>query len=346
MALPHIFGTVVGGSQVPGSWLDDNFNAIAVLSVIPNTATGTNAIALTPLAGTPVISAYNNYQLFSFVALNTSTGAVTAAYSGLGPLSVYLANGTTQANAGDIVAGVFYIIAFNQALNGGTGGFEIVAPVVQAVTGYAAFVSTKTGDYTILPADRGAELRMNSAAAHIFSLPSGVAAGNGFNVQILNINTGVVAITANGTDKILSGGVQLTTIHLPSASDGGTLVCDGGAPAIWSWKGKRSFTGADFVTTISTVTGPLPHSLDVVPGDMRIRLVNTIANQGYSPGDIVDFDAVTTNSGGGVSVFVDNTNYGAATANAATAVVPKGGGAVAAITTADWNFRLTLTQID
>lgn len=345
MSLPHIFGPIAGGTQIPLSFLDDNFNAIGLLSIVPNTATGTNAISLTPQANTPVISAYANYQQFSFVAPNTSTGAVTAGYLALGQLPVYLANGTTQAGAGDIVAGVFYTIAFNQALNAGGGGFQIVGPIVSLVAGYPALTQTFTGDHTILAAERSQELRMNSAGAHVFTLTSGAAYGNGFNVEIANINSGNVQIVANGTDRILSKGIQLPSINLPSLGDGGRLVGNGASPTIWTWKGKRSIVLPDFAATVSNDTA-LPHTLGVFPDDVRVLIVNTIANLNYSPGDIVQLGLPQINAGGGFIVAPDNTNVNFKTANAALGIPNKTTFVVTAITTADWNYRVKVTVID
>lgn len=340
MSLPFTFGTVAAGAQVPGSKLDDNFNALGAMTVIPCTATGTNAISLTPLANTTVPTAYANYQMFGFVALNTTSGAVTAAFQALGTRNVYLANGTTQAGSGDIVAGVFYIIAFNQALNGGAGGFEIMSPATNLTPGIASPVSTKVGDYTVLTTDRGGELRMNSAAAHTFNLLSGATAGNGFNAQFMNINTGPATIAANGTDKILSKGTQLASIVLPSAGDAGNLISDGGSPAIWSWKGKRTFTSTDFAyaNSQSVVT---PHTLGVVPDSWDVYLVNAIANLNYNPGDVLDTSTfASAAAAAGWNSLRDATNITVIMGPNAVAIANKTTFATTVITVADWNMRI------
>jgi hypothetical protein len=105
------------------SFLDDTFNGIAAGTSIPCTTSGGNAINLTPLAGFPALTSYTELMGFRFVASFTSTGVVTAQYNGLGFFPVYHADGTTQFNVADIVAGQQYIFTFHQALNGGLGGF-------------------------------------------------------------------------------------------------------------------------------------------------------------------------------------------------------------------------------
>jgi hypothetical protein len=95
---------------------------------IPCTASGTNAIALSPNVNCPALSGYNELGGYRFVAVNTSTGLVTAQYNGLGFLPVYHGDGVTQASTADIVLGQQYVFRFHQALNGGVGGFYFESP--------------------------------------------------------------------------------------------------------------------------------------------------------------------------------------------------------------------------
>ena len=115
------FGTAT--SPEPMSALDTQFNNVASGMELPCTASGTNAISLTPLVNFPSLSGYNELGGYRFVAVNTSTGLVTLQYNGLGFLPVYHADGVTQANIGDFVINQQYIVTFHQALNAGGGGF-------------------------------------------------------------------------------------------------------------------------------------------------------------------------------------------------------------------------------
>ena len=124
MALPHTFANV---TELDTPQLDDNFNAVGALTVIPCVASGTNAITLTPVANTPTISAYtNNAPEFSFEAASTSTSTLTLQVLGLGLKNVYKNNGATAAGANDFIAGSTYKVAYNGALNGAAGGWVIL----------------------------------------------------------------------------------------------------------------------------------------------------------------------------------------------------------------------------
>lgn len=117
------FATLAGGNE-PLSLFDTAFAQVAALGAIPCTATGTNALALTPNANTPTVSGYPDLQpSFVFAATQTSTGAVTANVAGVGTRNVYKWNGAVQCGSGDILAGSVYRLTPLLALNGGLGGF-------------------------------------------------------------------------------------------------------------------------------------------------------------------------------------------------------------------------------
>ncbi|WP_441235663.1 hypothetical protein [Bradyrhizobium sp. 930_D9_N1_4] len=97
--------------------------------VIPCNASGTNVITLTPLDASPLLKQYADYEVFAFVAANTSTGSVTmnvAARDGsLATLKAYKTNGSAQASTGDVVAASLYLAIYNDALDSGAGGFVL-----------------------------------------------------------------------------------------------------------------------------------------------------------------------------------------------------------------------------
>lgn len=95
---------------------------------VPTTATHvSNVITLTPYSNSPQFGKYNDFQNFPFMAAATTTGAVTATVvpptGVLDTLPVYINNGATQANSGDIVAGRVYNAMYHSGLNSGNGGF-------------------------------------------------------------------------------------------------------------------------------------------------------------------------------------------------------------------------------
>jgi len=125
MAWPTTFGGLATGNQNL-SLFDTMFNAVGLLTAVPCSCSGTNTIALTPQSNTATQTIYANYQLYAFVAANTSTGSVTVNVNSIGALNLYLSDGATQAGSGNLVAGAYYLIAYNSALNTGSGGFQII----------------------------------------------------------------------------------------------------------------------------------------------------------------------------------------------------------------------------
>lgn len=114
------------GLQILNQWY--NF-IVGMNRFTPCNATGTNVITLTPLTASPLIEKYADYEVFTFVAENNSTGAVTMTVvprdGTLSTLKAYVSGGSTQANTGDITAGRLYFAIYNDALDGGAGGFVL-----------------------------------------------------------------------------------------------------------------------------------------------------------------------------------------------------------------------------
>lgn len=107
---------------------------IGTSRTIPCEETGTNILALKQLSISPLISQYNDYDIYQFVAATTSTGPVSAnvtlvqgatVQGTLATLNVYKTNGSAQATTGDVVLGSQYELTYVDALNGGAGGFVI-----------------------------------------------------------------------------------------------------------------------------------------------------------------------------------------------------------------------------
>lgn len=114
------------GLQLFTQWY--NF-IVGMNRLTPCNASGSNVITLTPLAASPLISAYADYEIYSFVAAATSTGTVTATVvpetGTLATVKVFKTNGSAQATTGDIVSGSLYFAIYNDALDSGNGGFVV-----------------------------------------------------------------------------------------------------------------------------------------------------------------------------------------------------------------------------
>jgi len=147
MGWPTVFSGLAGGNQ-PLSLFDTMFTQVAQMVAIPCTASGTNAILLTPIGNAPVLPAYQNYSSFRAVAAASSTNLVTAQAQTLPSLPVYLADGTTQANINNILIGQEYVFVFVQALNGGSGGFFVESasvPLQPGTIGAAQLLASAQG---------------------------------------------------------------------------------------------------------------------------------------------------------------------------------------------------------
>jgi hypothetical protein len=88
---------------------------------LTETATGTNAIALTPTSGGAALpAAYANFQKYCFYAPSLTSGLVTVQFQALAALPLYSPDGTTQLNASDLYAGRYYECVYNSNVSGFT----------------------------------------------------------------------------------------------------------------------------------------------------------------------------------------------------------------------------------
>lgn len=114
------------GLQLLNQWY--NF-IVGMNRLTPCNASGKNVISLTPLSASPLIAGYADYEIYSFVAAQTSDGNVTATVvprnGSLATVKVFKTNGAAQAGAGDVVAGSMYLAVYCDALDSGSGGFVL-----------------------------------------------------------------------------------------------------------------------------------------------------------------------------------------------------------------------------
>lgn len=95
----------------------------------PCNAAGKNVVTLTPMDASPLIEKYVDYEVYTFVAEQTSDASVTMTVvprdGALATLKAYKTNGAAQAGSGDLVAGSLYFAIYNDALDTAAGGFVI-----------------------------------------------------------------------------------------------------------------------------------------------------------------------------------------------------------------------------
>lgn len=325
--------------------LDQTFAAVGAIGIVPCSATGTNIITLTPNANTPTISAYANYMQFSFVAANSSTGAVTLQVGALAALPVYIGgSATVQAAANNILQNVTYVVLYNSALNSANGGFVIVSannigPVLQ--------------DYIA-----GLTLSNDAASpSRALAFSSGIATDS---TNLVSISLGGISKTISGTWVTGSGNAGLgtgLTLHsstwyhvFPIINNGvadayfDTSVVAGNSPA-----GTTAFRRiGSFLTNNASSAGQISISKFSQVGDefLWVTPVTDVAaaNPGTSavtrtlsvpPGVIVNAEmgvGVSTTSGGGAyalisSLDTNDTAPGSGLAQVASALSANGIGA-------------------
>ena len=144
MPLSTIFAAL---TVATGAELDLVLAELGVLTTIPCSVAGTNALALAPGPLTPTVVAYEDFQGFSCVAVATNTGAVVATIGALATLNVYKDTpvGPALLTAGDIVIGNLLILYYDPALDSGSGGFHLGGPCANANAAIAASVLVEGG---------------------------------------------------------------------------------------------------------------------------------------------------------------------------------------------------------
>src|SRR6185312_2141389 len=148
MAPRTTYANLQDGLQNLSLW-DASLADMGNLGVIPCTASGTNAITLTPIPSVfaPNVTSPQTNQQFSFSPVANSTGSVTitiGSFTG----NLYLENGATQAGSGSLTLGVTYVISRNSTASVNPAGFQILAPannlVSPIITGATISASTIT----------------------------------------------------------------------------------------------------------------------------------------------------------------------------------------------------------
>jgi hypothetical protein len=209
MAYPVNFQGLAAGNQ-PLSLLDTMFAQIAAMIAIPCTVAGQNFLTLTPVTGAPTLAAYANFNAFTFVAVNTSTSPVQAFFGALAALNAYKADGATQVSANDIIAGQLYTLIFNQALNGGVGGFYLVAPPVTAtqITSGGTFANLRVANNASVP-----DTRVDVTCDEVVML---AVAGNAVRATNISLTINLAVNGVNGLDTGVQGAAGFYHIFLIS----------------------------------------------------------------------------------------------------------------------------------
>jgi hypothetical protein len=201
-----VYANLVDGLQ-PFSLWDQSLADMGLLGAVPCSASGTNAITLTPLAAAfaPNVLAYSNYLLFSFYPAALSSGAVTARVGTLSFLPMYL--GGVQGGSGDLNPSYFYIVSYSSTLNGGNGGFQVVASSKGSSSpGGSGLVQVTTSSAVVAAGTPAVAIVRSAPSTTAITLPS-VASQSGLPLSIFDWSTSVtshtITLTPNGSETIM-----------------------------------------------------------------------------------------------------------------------------------------------
>lgn len=257
-------------------WTIDNVQA-GVLAGTSYTASGTNAITLQPISGTPTLISYANYVAATFVAPATPTGPVTLQIQSLGFLPVYI-NGA-RAIANSYTAGELLTVYYNAALNSGNGGFV----AVPSVTGTSVYSGTDTGAANAYVVNPTPPATSYVAGQIVVFVPANNNTGNS-TVNVSSLGA-ITIVTSNGTG-IRQGLVANQIV----ASSPALLIYDGvDFVLINPYPSFKTYTGVDSGSANTYVITTTPAMPSLVAGT------------------IVNFQAATSSTWAGSTVNVSGT---------------------------------------
>ena len=182
--------------------MDAVYNAISNLGCIPCTATGTNTIALTQVAGiSATVTSYSSLApTFAFLAAASASGAITININGIGAKSLYKNSGSTLAGTGDIVSGGLYLISYNSALNSSAGGFVLNNPAVSFSSPTVQRLTSGSGTYTATAGTVRQRVRMcgPGGGGGAAATNSGAAGSGDTSFQVNATGTAWTAVKGSG----------------------------------------------------------------------------------------------------------------------------------------------------
>ena len=262
------------------------------------------------------------------------------------------------ANATDAAAFALTGTGFSGAplSNGPTGeqAYVVVSAAIPLCFGtnntFALMIDTSQRlllGYTATQAGHQA-LQVNGGIFILTALTLNANSGNGF-AQVSGSSTNGLTLQGKGSaydavlvnsTTVVAFGVSAGTTTVAAIGDlhvGGNLTVAGTGGSPFS----KSFTSGVSAIPAAGSTVAFAHSLGAPPFGYSIFLQCSIANLGWSPGDIVQIAMLSGQSGNniGMTAYADGTNvYTINGSNGGVDIVNKSSGGVSPITTNDWLF--------
>ncbi len=248
MALPVTFGPLTAAQM---SQLDQDFAAVGALATLQCSATGTNALVLTPAANQPALTGYGlpNPLKFGFTAAATSTGSVTLEVSTFGFLPVYTPNGV-QATTGTLVSGNYYEVTYTTGTLYNSGAGAWVLSAYQPSTGLVVVAGSSVRGLKIAnnAGTPSTQIDISFQQGCLVSA-TGTPAFLGILSATIDLTTGTVTSTANGMDgesRPASGWVYIYAISTGTGMAGlGTTTSPlSGPPTLPAGYAYYAYAGA------------------------------------------------------------------------------------------------------
>jgi hypothetical protein len=191
---PFTFSTFPAGNFPAADW-DAMWSFSNALVNIACAAVGTNSIALTPFATSPLVPAYQQLAKFTFVAAGSNTGPVTVSVGSLPALALYAPGGAQVSTPNQITINSYYEIVYDATLNSGAGGFRQVGGASSGGGSISYTLVTAAGNYTVLSTDNIILLNKTVPAATSIILPASASRSSSITVKDYGYNANSNNIT-------------------------------------------------------------------------------------------------------------------------------------------------------
>lgn len=265
-----------GLTAATGQELDTNFNQAGLIATIPCTVSGTDTLTLAPFTasgspsiGTPPIVLQTQLRV-SGIAASSNTGAVTANVAGTGNLNVYkdTPSGPGALTGNEIIAGNYFVLIYDPALNSGAGGYHLenaTSSAAGTVTRIVTGTGLAGGTITV-----GGTISLGSIANNnvLANISGGSNPPGGTAVSAL-----IDAALGNTQGNILYRGSANWGVLAPGTS--GQFLQTQGAAANPQWANAPSYTTGSWTPTLqgSSATGAPTYTTQIGSYEQIGRLI-------------------------------------------------------------------------
>lgn len=305
------------------------------------TASGTNTLTVTT---SPVSSGvYVTGEIVRFLTSAANTGAVTINIDGRGTKNLY------NSTPAPLVSGDLPLGTLVEAVYDGTQfqivGFALRPGVVTATQATENFRQS-INQYAADSGSANAYVVAPSPAATAYTAGMVVrfkAANANTTASTVNVNgLGAKTIAKNGATALAAGDIAANEV-VTVVYDGTNFQLAGRATSLgFTWNFTSSVQAIPAASSVLTVA----HSLGALPSKVRVVLVQNTASaqSGWAQNDELDATALTNSNNNRYTIITgaDATNITVARSDAAGTlqIIPKAGGAPAAITEANWKLKI------